>query len=151
MSLHFSICFFGMQGTVWLQGVKWERRQQLTCKLCLLKYHLTWKDEFLILTACFDHIFSVDKDLHNLPKFWTTLSLAHLPVTVLPCGACQRSWSLRFATQEFILVHNTWQQHFIGGARRGQLHPTLQQEALKANYVGPDPVFKLWSFEVELW
>lgn len=80
-----------MKDKVWQQGVKWERRQQLTCWLCLLKYHLTWKHEFLILTPCFDHIFCVDKDLHNLPKFDP---LQHQPtylVLLLRCGACQRT------------------------------------------------------------
>lgn len=80
-----------MKDKVWQQGVKWERRQQLTCWLCLLKYHLTWKHEFLILTPCFDHIFCVDKDLHNLPEFDP---LQHQPtylVLVLRCGACQRT------------------------------------------------------------
>lgn len=90
-SLPFSICFLRMKDKVWQQGVKWKGRQQLTCWLCLLKYHLTWKHEFLILTACFDRIFCVDKDLYNLPKFEP---LQHQPiyfVVVLPCGACQRA------------------------------------------------------------
>lgn len=68
-SLRFSICFLGMKDKVWQRGVKREGRQQLTCRLCLLKYHLTRKDEFLILTACFDHIFVDAEDLHSLPKF----------------------------------------------------------------------------------
>lgn len=141
-SFPFSICFLRMKDKVWQQGVKWERRQQLTCWLCLLKYHLTWKHEFLILTACFDHIFCVDRDLHNLPKFEPFQHQPTCFVLVLHCVACQRA-----GAEDCCAKGLSWPTKLDSGI----LWVVLEGDSLiphcckvsKANYMGPDPMSRL--------
>lgn len=141
-SLPFSICFLRMKDKVWQQGVKWKGKQQLTCWLCLLKYHLTWKHEFLILTACFGRIFCVDKDLYNLPKFEP---LQHQPiyfVVVLPCGACQRA-----GAEDCSAKGLSWPTKLDNGILQVVLEGATSSRTaarhLKANYMGPDPMSRL--------
>lgn len=81
-------------------------------------------------------------------QVWTSLEWAHLPAMVLCGRTCQRSQSWGLLREDFILAHRNQQQHFFGGGRRGQSHLAVQQDALKAHYMGPDPMPRL---SVKFW